>query len=224
VFETFVGASKRVSNGADHYYRRARNRMMKKKGKKVDKTEDPDIIKLVKLFIFNGFKLNLHCISLLLSLNVHLDNLENYDIKYDEDLYFECFVNNCFPEEYMDKFQIDKNVIVMRRFTKNKIHTSSKLMEFIKTNNMVLDYYTVDAILNFNDNKLHEKVFIENNCVPSIFNKLHEKVFIENNCVPSIFTMYKKTNERCNVSILKKFIKQNNITKDMMMGKVDIQL
>jgi len=204
ILETLVGSSKRVNNNLAYYRRR--------KIKKSCKTDlpEPKILKIVKLFILNGLKINLHCISLLLSLNVHLVNLENYDIKYNEDLYFECYVNNCFPDEYINKFEIDKNVLIMRRFTNNKINTVNKVIEFIKSNNIILDNYMMESILNFNDSKLNDKIF-------GIGIGINE-------CVPSTLTMYKNTNEKCEIKVLKKFIEQNNITKEMMMATVNITL
>jgi hypothetical protein len=203
ILETLIGSSKRVNNNLAYY----RRRKIKKSCKKADLPE-PNILKIVKLFILNGLKINLHCISLLLSLNVHLENLENYDIKYDEDLYFECYVNNWFPDEYINKFEIDKNVLIMRRFTNNKINTVNKVIEFIKSNNIILDNYMIDSILNFNDSKLNDKIF---------------GIGI-NQCIPSILTMYKNTNEECHINVLKNFIEQNNITKEMMMATVNVIL
>jgi hypothetical protein len=66
----------------------------------------------------------------------------------------------------------------------------------------------IDSILNFNDSKLNDKIF---------------GIGI-NQCIPSILTMYKNTNEECHINVLKNFIEQNNITKEMMMATVNVIL
>ena len=80
---------------------------------------------------------------MLLSKGIYLENLERFGILYDEDLYFECFVNNYYPRYYVDKFNIDSNVINMRLFK----WSWKELCNFINTNNLKLDGYAIDKTI-----------------------------------------------------------------------------
>lgn len=163
------------------------------------KGEGSNLINIIKVLISNGLKINLNCISKLLSLEMHLDNLENYDIEYDEALYFECYVNNHFPDQYIDKFIMDKNIIMLRNLIDNEIDSLPKIKDFMEKNNVKFDNYMVDQITEINDKKINDIIFGNNNCVPSIL------------------TMYKRAYNGHNSKTLQQFIKRNNITKETMM-------
>jgi len=122
-------------------------------------------------------EINLNCIGLLLTVREHFKDLENYDIPYDEDLYYMCYINNYFPDEYNDKFNIDKNVLKMRRFMDNKLNSDDKIITFIKDNNIKLDNYMLDTIM-----------------AHPWLKKLNHIVFVKNKCIPSPITMYKNIN------------------------------
>ena len=203
--ENLVLSSKKPMNKA--LRRRVRYRRSRKSKKSRTNKNDvvpikipiSNMMNIVNLLIKNGLKINLNCVSLLLSVHEHLDNLENYDIPYDENLYFECYINNYFPNSYMDKFTINKNILTARSYSKQKNPTYKQFIEFIKNNDISLDYYMLEDSYEIDD-KLTE---------------IHK-------CVPSILTMYKKTNVRHTSYSLRNFIKLNGITKDMMTQTLKI--
>ncbi len=166
----------------------------KKSIKIIDEDVNSKIISIVLLLIKNGLKINLNCVSLLLSIREDLVNLENYDIEYDEKLYFECYINNYFPDEYKEKFTIDKNIINMR--TNRKIHNYKQFKELMQTINVDFDYY-----------------MLENS---------YKIIKDKHNFTPSMLTMYKLTNTACRPKAFKNFIKTNNITKEMMTETLKI--
>ena len=106
-----------VSNSVSVYVKSTRYRRRRRSRVPAQYTKNSNVLVITKLLIASGLKVDLNVISMLLSIRVHLDNLENYNIPYDENLYFECFVNKHFPEEYMDKFTIDKETLKMRQFS-----------------------------------------------------------------------------------------------------------
>jgi hypothetical protein len=182
---------KKIGNNMVRYRRnrkiRRNERIIKKK-----KVTVPKVMVILNMLMGHGLKINLNCIGMLLSLNLYLPNLETYNIPYDEDLYFMCYVNEYFPDEYMSKFTIDKNILIMRDFVKNKLNTYTKFTKFIKDNNIVLDNYMLD------------KVFL----MRYQLRKLHDTIFIYNNCIPSPITMYKKICNKVPKEFIMKFDKK----------------
>lgn len=86
-----------------------KNQMM---NRKFDKLE-----RIFKLLVKNGLIVDMKCIDLMLSIHMYVPKLEKYGIAYDEDLYYLCYINNCFPDEYVNKFVIDKDLVKARLFS-----------------------------------------------------------------------------------------------------------
>jgi hypothetical protein len=168
------------------------------------------VMKIIELLVKYGMVMNLKYVSLLLSAGEVLVNLERFGIKYDEDLYFECYVNEFYPQEYMNKFTIDRNVLIMRKYMHCNV-PMKKCIKFIKKYNLKLDGYTLEfAILN--KNKLGMKLLDEYNiCVATLYKK---SVCLQGNLPYYHF----------NKLLFRNFIEQNKITKDMMMFQYDINL
>ena len=186
-----------------------KNKINKNKNKNISKKSK--VINIVELLISHGLKIDLNCISTLLSCNEELLNLERFGIEYDEDLYFICYINQFYPKEYMNKFTIDKNILMMRHYIDKNIN-KQKMINFLKLHNIRPDRYMIDyGIIN------------RDNYSKSLMNK--------NNCIiPSIATMYKIS--LCvkrewgkfyfNCDLFRKFIEKNNITKEVMMEQYEI--
>ncbi len=87
-------------------------------------TKSKKILEILELLIHYGLQINFDNIKDLLSANLYVNNLERFNIPYDEDLYFVCYINSYFPEEYMKKFTIDKNVLTMRHYQWKKNNTT----------------------------------------------------------------------------------------------------
>lgn len=187
------------------YRRRKTNR--RAKAAPIEKAKvDHDIIIIAKMLRDHGLVINLRCVSMLLSLGLYFDDLSIYGINYDEDLYFECFINDCYPDVYMNKFTISKNVIIARRFYKNNINGIDNFVKFIRDNNVVIDNYILDAVMCSDNGKLIKELFTKNKCV-----------------VPKV-SLYKMTNRNHNINALRNYVNVVDITKDIMMVTCDVKL
>lgn len=89
---------------------------------------DSSILKLVSF----GLVLDLDCVEFALLNNRCINNLDDYGIEYDEDLYEICAKNNIFPKTYYDKFVINigKEKIMLREMFKSS--DPAKIEKFMK--------------------------------------------------------------------------------------------
>ncbi len=185
---------------------------IKTKSKSKSKIINSRIINIIELLIKYGLKIDFNCVNLLLSCNEELLNLERFGISYDEDLYFLCYVNEHYPQEYMKKFTIDKNVLTMRKLITTNMK-SEKIANFLNTNNLKLDAYSFEYA-------------IKNKTIFSM-ELMNKKL-----CIPSLATLYKMSlcvgtghywrTQSYNCKLFMDYVKSNNITKDMMMKQYDV--
>ncbi len=124
------------------------------------------VINIVELLIKYDLKIDFYCINLLLSCNEELLNLERFGICYDEDLYFLCYVNEYYPQEYMEKFIIDKNVLIMRKLMATNMKPE-KITDFLNTNNLKLDAYSLESGIK-NKNIFSSELMNKKLCIPSL--------------------------------------------------------
>ncbi len=156
------------------------------------KYSSSDVITIMELLIKFGLIIKIDSVAYLLLNKCCVENLERFDIKYDEHLYFLCYLSNYWPDEYMNKFTINKSVLNMHNLCKNNKLGYDDLMTYMKTNNVLLDRFAIDTLMNEN-------------------RYLYDVIFIEFECIPSILTAYK----RCNIP-LGLIAKKYNITADDM--------
>ncbi len=195
-FRIFINSNKEsiYSSGKDFYFRDIINTIL-----------------IVELFIRYGLQIKIHHVVELLSIHKPLEKLERFDILYDENLYFLCYVYEHFPQEYMEKFTIDSNVLQIRKINEKRTKNPIKMMEFIKTNNLKIDKYIVSAIFS--------------NDLP-----LSTELITKYNILPDLLTMYRSTPQYAQLEYTNKFeicnkiIEKNNITKDFMLEYYDIIL
>lgn len=89
-----------------------------------------------------------------------IENIENFGMKYDNELYYYCHKYDFFPDCYDKKFTIDKNILLLRNMCKtNKLDV---IINFIKTHNLELDFYCADNSILNNDYKVMQHM-IKNN-------------------------------------------------------------
>jgi hypothetical protein len=156
---------------------------------------------IVELLIAHGLYVNSNDVEYSLSRDFYIENLERFDIKYDENLYFTCYINNNWPDEYMKKFTIDKKILEMHALCKNKKITKDKLILFLTKSNLRLDRFAIDNLI--------------------FYTKLAHQIIYIYGCVPSVITAYKSTYQFCglyNIGMkkLKYIATTHNITqKDM---------
>jgi hypothetical protein len=196
-------------------FKYSRRRSSRRRGSRKNKSKEnlinqkkpiSKIMSIVNLLTHNGLKINFDCVNLLLSINEHIENLENHDIEYNEDLYFACYINNHYPSEYMEKSIIDKNVLKLRGHLHKEGYnmTNAESINFIKANNIKFDNYML------------EYVCIDQN------NEYIKKICNEHNCIPSLSTLFRVTNNGCTKKVFKNFINSNGITKETMQKTFEI--
>ena len=107
---------------------------------------DNDILKLVSF----GLTLDLDCVEYALINDRCINNLEDYGIEYDENLYEICAKYNNFPKSYYDKFVINigKEKIMLREMFKSS--DPSKIEKFMKLYNVLPDKYCFKNALDSN--------------------------------------------------------------------------
>jgi len=165
-----------------------------------------EVNRIIELLINHGLNITFNDVEYLLSIQFTLDNLERFDIKYDENLYFTCYLNNNYPEEYLKKFTINKDILNMHTLCKSKKLTYDKLIKYLRTNNMKLDRYAFDSLL------YH-------------YPAIAKHIIKDYKCVPSLLSAYKRTYANCGLNITLKFLaEQYNITANDMLLQYDMDL
>lgn len=164
------------------------------------------IINIVELLIKHGLVIDLSCVSLLLSCDCVLTDLARFNIEYDENLYFECYINEYWPKEYMDKFTIDKNILNMRHLM-FKGTTETIIIQFITTHNVKFDGYSLEFGL-MNNNKFAKILMNKHNWSPS-----YPTLYKMSLCVRGLYSSYDFDNK-----LFRTFIDKNHVTKDVMMS------
>lgn len=78
-------------------------------------------------------------------INTYLKDLDRFNIKYDEKLYILCSNYYIYPDEYIQKSTIDKNVLAMRQFYYNNRNYNiyGDFSKIVKNNNLQVDQYTL---------------------------------------------------------------------------------
>ncbi len=132
-----------------------------------------NVQRIIDLLIEFGLMIKINSIEYLLLNKFCLENLERFDIKYEEELYFLCYLANYWPTEYANKFTIDKVILNMHELCRNRQTTYIDLITYLNKNSVRLDRYSIDILL-------HEN------------NYLFKVVYDKYQCIPSILTTYKK--------------------------------
>lgn len=124
--------------------------------------------KVLDLLIQYGLAITFDDVEFLLHNKIILDNLERFNIKYDEKLYFLYYINNCWPSFYASKFNMNKDILDLHkmctsiggRFSQNDI------IKFLKEKNIKLDRYALDFLITHNTLVAYQ-IINKYKCVPS---------------------------------------------------------
>ena len=116
---------------------------------------------IFELLVKFGLTITFNDLVNALNTQINIENLERFGIEHDENLYYHCYMNNFFPQEYLKKFTIDKNILELRNMCRVNTTTKEKLIEYIKENNVILDRYCYDhacaknrSLVNYFDDEL----------------------------------------------------------------------
>ncbi len=136
-------------------------------GKKDYRNSNDKFEKIIELLIMHGLVIGAKHINYLISNNIYLAELGRFGVAYDEELYFMCYLNNYFPAEYLTKFTINPILIKMYDLCKSKNLKYDKLITFLKSNDIKLDRYALDYLINSNIN-VGVEIMDTYKCIPSI--------------------------------------------------------
>ena len=126
-----------------------------------------NIKKIVELFIEHGLVINIKIFTYLALKGILLDDLERFDIKYDEQIYFLCYLNDQFTDRYQNKFIFDTNIIALHKLCRKRSITYDKVITFLKNNNVKLDRFALDLIYDRTPS-LGAKFTNDHGCMPSV--------------------------------------------------------
>lgn len=141
----------------------------------------------IELSINNGLELDISDIELALTNNMGIKNLERFNIKYDELLYFLCFKHNYYPDEYMNKMEIDHKVIALRNLCR-RVTSVEKFVQYMEKNKIKPDGYCLAHAI-----KNHYHLIVD-------------YMLTDLKCDLSIYSLYCATNLK-NFHILDNFMK-----------------
>lgn len=189
-------------------------------------------IAIVELLVKYGLKVNLKDVSMLLSDGSILLGLERFGIPYDEELYFECYVNESYPKEYMKKFKIDKNILKMRHY--KYMGSDNASVKFLKDCGNIIDMYTLERIVRcrqgWRGSRFGQYMLNTYKCVPHV-----GTLYKTSLCLGNFNRNYGRRSRRSNgkrqksystynCGLYKEFIKNNNINKDTMIKDSGIKI
>ena len=107
---------------------------------------------IIQLLIKWGYPLDYEDIGKLMDEGINMDKIENYGLKYDENLYYYSYLyDNWSYEKNFDQC-IEKKILELRRLCKNPKSTVKELEEYMKNENIQPDRYCFDhACINNHD-------------------------------------------------------------------------
>lgn len=159
--------------------------------------------KMIDLLLAHGLVINSSHMEFLMTNRIAVNDLERFDIKYDDKLYFLCYLYDFFPDQYIAKIPVDNNLEKLYKLCKSKRLHIDKLKDFMKTNKIGLNKYAFEYLI------------IQNGDVATDLMKTFK---IE----PPIITMYK----RCYTPLetIMDVVKKNGIDEMYMLKCYDICL
>lgn len=126
-----------------------------------------------------------------LRIGCYIKDLERFNIPYDETLYRICSNYYIFPDEYMAKMTIDKNILEMRLYYyKNKNYSKyADFQKIVSKHNLIIDEYTISnyEILGKPEGQFNKEIYIGRNCCSMTpYTILRSKVKYNDNCISKL--------------------------------------
>jgi len=113
---------------------------------------DADVLSLLVQF---GLVVGFDEVKFALEKQVIIDDLGRFGVPYDSKLYYLMFVNFLkIPDNIMDKFSIDKNVLKLHQLCRNHATTYEKVKRFMQEHSVQLDRYAIDYVARANNKEL----------------------------------------------------------------------
>jgi hypothetical protein len=161
----------------------------------IDKLRDHSlIIDMLELLIANGLIVNNDDIQYLLNNGIFLNNLERFNVNYDEDLYYMYYLHGYRPSTTEKaKFTISNIILQMHQMCKTKVKYF-KLITFLKNNNINLDRFSLEFLLLHNYNVYYSLCTNHKEYVPSVLSAFAKINYVGYKNNMSIYDVAKKYN------------------------------
>ena len=114
----------------------------------------PYLKEVTELLIRYGLIINIEIVRNLFPY-YQVQNLERFNIPYDDNIYYLCHKYNIWPREYITKFTIDQNIMKLREmFAKHNNHDN--ILKFMKKYNLKPDRYCIENLCVYS---IHDALF-----------------------------------------------------------------
>jgi len=121
---------------------------------------------VINLLMKFGYKPSSDDVKLFMKHNIHLENLENLGIKFDDNFYYLSHIHNNWTYDKNFKLKNDK-ILGLRQLCRNRVTTKDQVKEYMNTNNIKLDGYCFEHALS-NNTYLADWMVNELKCEPTI--------------------------------------------------------
>jgi hypothetical protein len=152
---------------------------------------------VMNILIKYGLTITLDDVKHLLTHNFIMEDLERFNIQYDENLYFVCYLSNNYPPEYIEKCSIDQNILTMHKLC--RMGQKTALISFLKEHNLRLDYYCMEILLDH----------------PA----MSSEIIAEYKCMPLEYSIYRHTK---NKELIKYANDKYKVTASLMLEQYDM--
>lgn len=122
----------------------------------------------VEMLIQYGLAVDIETLEICFKHKFSIDNLERFNVKLNEEIYYICYKNNFFPENMV--FDIDTKVLKLRDMCRDPKSDIVKILEHCETENVKLDRYCFDNACK--NNKSLVSVFLHMGCKPTTYSML----------------------------------------------------
>ncbi len=157
---------------------------------------------ILELLIKYGLMITLDDMEIFVASQYVLPNLERFNIPYDKELYFVCSQFDFFPEEYTEKFTIDKNILHLHHMCKKE--PFENIVAFMKDKNLKLDRFCMEFLLG-NGSGGSGVIF--------------DKILETYKCMPCEYSMYKRQDK---YKLTQMAIKHFKVTADTMFEEYNM--
>lgn len=134
-----------------------------------DPNDDEHLNRRIELLIYYGLTISKFEMKLLIENSIELDNLDRFDVEFDNEVYYWCFKQNFMPDGYYDKFakSLGAPIIWFRYACSNSDISLDKLIEYLKEHSdLKPDRYCIENLYWSRPNA-DTNYFLDRGCKPT---------------------------------------------------------
>jgi hypothetical protein len=115
--------------------------------------------------------------------------IDRFGLKYDNNLYNMCHYHDYFPDKYLNRFNINKNILTFRKMFRVSEINLETILEFQKEHNLEIDQYcfdnaclkgscdVLDYLLNLKNNNFRPSMHLLNTMEHKYNYEIKEKIY-----------------------------------------------